>query len=78
MKNNSLTLSAAVKAGRLEEFAAQEEKRGVGPVDRNAFDALTATLVKAPQSEGRTSRSSSGGGSTGKRTRQGSDPCASD
>lgn len=67
-----LTLAEAVKVGRLSDFAAQEEARGVGPIDRAAFDALAAALIKAPQSEDQTSRSPSRDGSTGKRTRQGS------
>ena len=65
-----LSLSEAIRTGRLKEFVAQEEAR-VGPIERAEFDAAVAALIKAPQSEGRTSRSSSGDGSTGKRTRRG-------
>jgi hypothetical protein len=72
-----LTLSEAVKSGRLQDFIAQEEARGVGPIDQSEFDALTAALVKAPQSEDRTSHSASGDGSSGKKTPQGSGPYAS-
>lgn len=72
-----LSLSAALKAGKLADFIAQEESRGVGPIDRAEFDALAAALIKAPQSEDQTSRSASGDGSSGKKTRQGSGPCAS-
>lgn len=72
-----LTLAEAIKDGRLQEFIAQEEARGVGPIDRADFDALAAALVKAPQSEDRTSRSASGDSSNGKKTRRGSGPCAS-
>ena len=72
-----LTLSEAVKDGRLQEFIAQEEARGVGPIDRAEFDALTAALVKAPLSEDQTSHSASGDGSTETKTRQGSGPYAS-
>jgi hypothetical protein len=72
-----LTLSEAVKSGKLQEFIEQEEARGVGPIDRAAFDALAAALVKAPQSEDQTSRSASGDGSSGRKTRRGSGPCAS-
>ena len=71
------TLKETLSKNRLEEFIAQEEARGVGPVSRADFDALNVALIKAPQSRGRTSRSSSGGGSTGKKTRQGSGPDAS-
>ena len=35
-----ITLSNAIKRGRLSEFIEQEEKRGIGPVDRQGnFDA---------------------------------------
>ncbi len=72
-----LTLSEAVKGGKLEEFVAQEEARGVGPLDRSEFDALAAALITAPQSEDQTSHSASGDSSSGKKTRRGSGPCAS-
>jgi hypothetical protein len=62
-----LTLSHAIKTGRLAEFIAQEEARGVGPIDRKELDATIKKLVTTPlKSKGRTSRSSSGGGSTEK------------
>lgn len=67
-----LTLADAIKSGRLQEFAAQEEARGMGPIDRAEFDG-TVKKVIAPRSKDRTSRSSSGDGLSGKRTRQGSD-----
>jgi hypothetical protein len=66
-----LTLSEAVKTGRLQEFIVQEEARGVGPIDRGAFGSLLGKAVKAPQSKDQTSRSPSRDGSTGKQTRQG-------
>jgi hypothetical protein len=66
-----LTLSQAVKTGRLQEFIAQEEARGVGPIDRAELDRALAKMIKAPRSEDQTSRSPSRDGSTGKRTRQG-------
>lgn len=72
-----ISLSEAVKSGRIHDFIAQEEARGVGPIDRAEFDALTAALAKAPQSEDQTSRSASGDGSSGKKTRQDSGPYAS-
>lgn len=71
-----LTLTEAIKSGRLIEFTAQEEARGIGPIDRSELNALTGALVKAPQSGDQTSHSSSGDGSTGKRTRRDSGPCA--
>ena len=71
-----LTLSSAIKAGRLREFVAQEESRGVGPIDRDDFFRVSAALIKAPQPENRTSRSASGDGSTGTETHQDDDPYA--
>ena len=67
-----ITLADAAKANRLAEFAAQEEARGIGPIDRADFDRAVAKLVTAPQSADRTSRSASAGNSTGKRIRLGS------
>ena len=62
-----LTLTHAIKTGRLAEFIEQEEKRGVGPVNKRKIDAAIKRLATTPlKSEGRTSRSSSGGGSSGK------------
>jgi hypothetical protein len=62
-----LSLSAAIKTGRLREFIAQEEKRGVGPADRKNLDEAIKRLATTPlKSAGRTSRSSFGGGSTEK------------
>jgi hypothetical protein len=64
-------MSAAIKSGRLQEFIAQEEARGIGPVDRAELDRRIADLIKAKQLEDRTLHSASAGGSTEKRTRQG-------
>lgn len=64
-----LSLASALKNGRLKEFIAQEEARGVGPANQADFDAALAAIVKRPQSEDQTSRSPSRAGSTGKRTR---------
>jgi hypothetical protein len=62
-----LTLSKALKTGQLREFIAQEEARGMGPIEREELDKTIARLATTPlKSEDRTSRSSSGGGSTEK------------
>jgi hypothetical protein len=42
----SIDLQEAVREGRLSEFIAQEEARGIGPIDRAEFDATIAALVK--------------------------------
>jgi hypothetical protein len=72
-----LSLAEAKKTGRLQEFIAQEETRGIGPIERADFDAAIAALVKAPQSKSRTSRSASRDGSTETETPRDSDPCTS-
>lgn len=64
-----LTLVNALREGRLDEFIAQEEARGVGPADKANLDHALEALIRQPQSEDRTSRSASPDGSTGKRTR---------
>lgn len=64
-----LSLSQAVAQGRIADFIAQEEARGIGPADKADLDRALEVLIKQPQSEDRTSRSASPDGSTGKRTR---------
>jgi hypothetical protein len=62
-----LTLSEAIKAGRLEEFVKQEEARGVGPAQSSELAEAIEILATTPtQSGGRASRSPSDGGSTEK------------
>jgi hypothetical protein len=62
-----LTLSEALKSGRLAEFVSQEEARGSGPAARKKLDAAIKRLATTPlKSQGRTSRSSSAGDSNGK------------
>lgn len=60
-----LTLEQARATGRLQDFIAQEEARGIGPAAQADFDKAIAALIKVPQSEDQTLRSSSRGGSTG-------------
>jgi hypothetical protein len=66
-----LNLADAIKQGKLSEFVAQEEARGVGPINRAELDGEIAALIKGQQSEDQTSRSASRDGSTGKKTPQG-------
>jgi hypothetical protein len=70
---NSLTLAQAQASERLSEFIAQEEARGIGPIDCAEFDGAVANLLKAQRLEDRTSHSASDGNSSGKRTRQDTD-----
>lgn len=60
-----LTLAEAMEKGRLDEFAAQAEADGIGPVDRFQFEALVKR-VTAPQPEDRTYHSPGGGSKRGK------------
>jgi hypothetical protein len=72
-----MTLSEAVSGGRLPEFIAQEEARGIGPIDRAEFDGVVSELIKERRSEDQTSRSASDGNSSGKKTLRGTYPDAS-
>lgn len=54
-----LTLRKAIDQGKLAEFIAQEEKRGVGPVSKRKLDAAIKKLATQKLSEDRTSRSAS-------------------
>ena len=66
MAKARLTLKDAIKSGRLQEFAAQEEARGIGDVERARLKVLMDLAIKPPQSKRQTSRSPSRGGSRGK------------
>jgi hypothetical protein len=68
-----LSLSEAIKKGQLDQFVAEQEAAGVGPIDRSEFDGAISRVIKAQQSIGRTSRSASGGNSSGRRTRPNND-----
>ena len=59
-----ITLAAAIKNDKLQDFIAQEESRGVGPADLAELDEAVAKVIKQSRSEDRTSRSSSRDGST--------------
>ena len=51
-----LSFADAIKLGRLADFVAQEEARGVGSIDRAEFDRLLVKAVKASHSEDQTLR----------------------
>jgi hypothetical protein len=72
-----MTLSEAINQNRLAEFIAQEEARGIGPINKADYDTATTALIKAPQSKGRTSRSSSDDGSNETQTPRDTVPYAS-
>lgn len=52
-----LSLRKAAESGRLQEFIAQEEARGVGPISEAEFDKTASAVIKTPQSDDRTSGS---------------------
>jgi hypothetical protein len=72
-----LPLAKALETNRISEFVAQEEARGIGPIDRTEFGGAVAKLIKERRSEDRTSRSASGGNSSETETHRGSGPDAS-
>jgi hypothetical protein len=61
-----LSLAEAKRTGRLAEFVAQEEARGVPAADVMKLDTVLAAAVKPQRSKRQTSRSASRGGSGGK------------
>lgn len=61
-----LTLSKALKEGKLPDFVEQEEKRGVGPASQSELERAIKLLATQPLSADQTSRSSSGDCSTEK------------
>jgi hypothetical protein len=61
-----LTLSEAIKTRKIQEFIAQEEARGVAPIDLKEFQDLAARLIKDTPQANQTSRSPGRGGSSGK------------
>lgn len=61
-----ITLSEALKSGRLAEFITQEEGRGVGRADQSELDAAIKLMATDTQPEDRTLRSHGRDGSNGK------------
>jgi hypothetical protein len=60
-----MSLSEAVKAGKLDEFVLQEEMRGIGPIDCVVKNGAFSRMIKGRRSEDRTSRLPSDDGSIG-------------
>ena len=60
-----LSLADALASDRLSDFVAQAETDGIGPADRDQFEAMVGRIT-APQPEDRTFRSRARGGSRGK------------
>lgn len=62
-ESSTLSLREAVENGRLQEFIAQEEARGIGPISEAEFDLAASAVIKTPQSDDQTSGSLPHGGS---------------
>lgn len=61
--NRTLSLTDAIKEGRLDDFVAQEEARCIGPISEAEFDETASKVIKIEQSDDQTSRSLPDGGS---------------
>jgi hypothetical protein len=61
-----ISLSKALKTGRIAEFIRQEEQRGIGPAERAELEAAIKRLATQPPPEDQTSHSTSDDGSTEK------------
>jgi hypothetical protein len=66
-----LTLAEALRSDRLSEFVAEQEAGGLAAADRQRFERVVRAAVSRGTAEDRTSRSRSGDGSSGSRTRRG-------
>lgn len=62
----NLSLMQALNEDRLEDFIAQEEARGVGPISEAEFDLTASAVIKTPQPDDQTSGSPRRDGSRGK------------
>ncbi len=62
----TITLSDAIRLDMLDEFIAQEEARGVGPISEAEFDETASAVIRTPQSGDQTSGSPRRDGSSGK------------
>jgi hypothetical protein len=69
MGKDGITLKVAIKTGDLEAFIALAEAEGFGAADADAFHKALTAAVKPQKSKRQTSRSPSGKGAPGKRTR---------
>lgn len=72
-----LSLEKARKTGQLQEFIAEQEAGGVGPIARFEFEAMTTSLIKARRLADQTSRSASDGNLSETQTRRDTDSGAS-
>jgi hypothetical protein len=52
MDDLSISLSEALRSGRLQDFIAQEELQGIGPADSRELDEVLSWLITAGKSAG--------------------------
>jgi hypothetical protein len=64
--NERLTLKKAIESGRLDDFAAQAEAEGLGPVDPEELDSALRKVITSPAGSDPPSGSRVRGGSGGK------------
>lgn len=62
-ESKPLSLSKTLETGRLQEFIAQEEARGVEPISEAEFDDTASILIKTPPQSDQTSGSPKNDGS---------------
>lgn len=62
----NLSLMQALNEDRLEEFIAQAESEGVGPVNEAKFNDTASKVIRTPLSDDQTSGSPRRDGSRGK------------
>jgi hypothetical protein len=65
-ESKPITLTGALKTGRLQEFVKQAEASGIGPATVENFDEAVRRVATQPRPEDRTSRFRRLGGLTGK------------
>ena len=65
-ESSMLTLTEAIESGRLQEFIAQEERRGVAPISEAEFDETASQVIKTPPQSDQTSDLPRRDGSRGK------------
>jgi hypothetical protein len=54
-ESSALSLRQAVESGRIQEFIAQEEARGVASISEAEFDETASTVIKTPLQDDQTS-----------------------
>jgi hypothetical protein len=54
-ESKPLSLSEALESERLQEFIAQKQAAGVGPISEAKFDETASTVIKTPPRSDQTS-----------------------